>query len=98
MRRSLVALTPAATALMLAACMGDRDTGASRLNAPQTSLASSGPNSCDFSTMKSERRPHSSTIESERPSTSDHSAGMRACAVADHVSKATLPVPRGGKN
>ena len=51
MRRSFVALGPIALALILSACVGDRDSTASRLNAPAGALASGNPNACDFNGM-----------------------------------------------
>lgn len=51
MRRSLGAIVPLATALILGACVGERDNAASRLSAPAGALAVGNPNACDFNTM-----------------------------------------------
>jgi hypothetical protein len=51
MRRSLGAIVPLAATLILGACVGERDTPASRLSAPAGALAVGNPNACDFNAM-----------------------------------------------
>ena len=63
MRRSLVALVPITAALIISACVGERDTPASRLNAPSGALASGNPNACDFNSMTRDAKAYLSATD-----------------------------------
>lgn len=56
MRRLPVALVPAAVGLLLAACVGDRDTTAPRSAPNAASFGKTPPATCDFNTLRSEGR------------------------------------------